>query len=301
MAAITLAAGRSTLRPASTEPSRPLAPHRLRLRRSGCRQRPPSAFREDRGRGEEPGADPVIERAKEQTRGSAPAPPQEAQTQTGLVFQPMGEVAPLVAALDRQLLDPAREPGLAATQSLARMGFGADLEAGINEQINIELNMSYVYTSMYNFFARDDVGLPGFAAYFAHSADDERSHSRMLMDYQTQRGGRVKLLALAQPETEFWHQDKGDALHATELALSLEKLNFSKLRELHDLAEREGDSDATHFIEDNLLHQQSKDVKEAAVLVSQVRRAGRGLGVFHVDHLLSRQYGNQDGAGPLAG
>ena len=29
--------------------------------------------------------------------------------------------------------------------------------------------MSYVYTSMYNFFARDDVGLPGFAAYFRHN------------------------------------------------------------------------------------------------------------------------------------
>lgn len=47
---------------------------------------------------------------------------------------------------------------------------------------------------------------------------------------------------------------------------------------------------------------QGKDVKEAAVLVSQVRRAGRGHGVFHVDTLLARKYDTEgDGAGPIAG
>ncbi|KAG2443733.1 hypothetical protein HXX76_002079 [Chlamydomonas incerta] len=239
--------------------------------------------------------DPVAARARQ-------------QVQSGLVFQPMGEVQPLVAAMDQQLMDPKAEPGLAATYSLARSNYSPDLESAINEQINIELNMSYVYTSMYNFFARDDVGLPGFAAYFRHNSGEERDHAHLLMNYQTQRGGRVRLLALAPPETEFWHAEKGDALHATELALSLEKLNFQKLRDLHSVAQNLGDADATHFIEDYLLHEQSKDVKEAAVLVSQVRRAGRGHGVFHVDSLLTREYGEKgaggldgNGAGPLAG
>ncbi len=50
--------------------------------------------------------------------------------------------------------------------------------------------------------------------------------------------------------------EKGDALFATELALSLEKLNFTKLRELHALATRAEDADTTHFIEDHLLHEQ---------------------------------------------
>ncbi|KAG2438987.1 hypothetical protein HYH02_010778 [Chlamydomonas schloesseri] len=218
--------------------------------------------------------DPVVARARE-------------QVQSGLVFQPMGEVQPLVAAMDQQLMDPKAEPGLAATYSLGRSNYSPDLEAAINEQINIELNMSYVYTSMYNFFARDDVGLPGFAAYFRYNSGEEREHAHLLMNYQA---------------------EKGDALHATELALSLEKLNFGKLRDLHSVAQTVGDADATHFIEDYLLHEQSKDVKEAAVLVSQVRRAGRGHGVFHVDTLLTHEYGDKggagldgNGAGPLAG
>ncbi|EFJ50140.1 pre-apoferritin [Volvox carteri f. nagariensis] len=220
----------------------------------------------------------------------------QTDTQTGLVFQPIGEeVRPLVADLDEQLMNPASEPGCAGTRSMARSGYSVDVEAAFNEQISIELTMSYIYTSMYAFFSRDDVGLPGFAAYFRHNSDEERHHARLLLDYQTQRGGRVKLLPLAAPETEYWHAEKGDALHATELALSLEKLNFTKLRELHTVAQAAGDADATHFIEDYLLHEQSKDVKAAAVLVSQVHRAGRGHGVFHLDRVLSEEYGNKEG------
>ena len=40
----------------------------------------------------------------------------------------------------------------------------------------------------------------------------------------------------------------GDALYAFELALSLEKLNFSKLRALHEVGERHGDSQMCDFV-----------------------------------------------------
>jgi hypothetical protein len=36
------------------------------------------------------------------------------------------------------------------------------------------------------------------------------------------------------------------------------------------------------YIEHYLLDQQSRDVQEAAVLVSQLQRVGKGLGVFEV-------------------
>ena len=39
---------------------------------------------------------------------------------------------------------------------------------------------------------------------------------------QNIRGGRVKLTGIVSPEMEFNHPEKGDALHAMELALSLE-------------------------------------------------------------------------------
>ena len=53
---------------------------------------------------------------------------------------------------------------------------------------------------------------------------------------QSKRGGRVQLHTLLQPETEYSNGDKGEALYASELALSLEKLNFTVRCMLHALS-----------------------------------------------------------------
>ena len=66
---------------------------------------------------------------------------------------------------------------------------------------------------------------------------------------QAVRGGRVKLAHITAPEANYNHSEKGDALHAMELALSLEKLNFQKLRDLHGVAEKHGDAQMQNFIE----------------------------------------------------
>jgi hypothetical protein len=39
---------------------------------------------------------------------------------------------------------------------------------------------------------------------------------------------------------DFAHKERGDLLHAMEIALALEKLNFSKLRELHEVPKHLG-------------------------------------------------------------
>lgn len=41
-----------------------------------------------------------------------------------------------------------------AVESLARLNYHAECEAGINEQINIEMNISYVYSALHAFFDR---------------------------------------------------------------------------------------------------------------------------------------------------
>jgi ferritin len=50
--------------------------------------------------------------------------------------------------------------------------------------------------------------------------------------------------------------DKGDALYAMELALSLEKLNFQKLRALQAVADKHGDAQMSDFVESDLLAEQ---------------------------------------------
>lgn len=206
---------------------------------------------------------------------------------TGIVFSAQNELTRLLPKLESTT-----KPGPSGVPivSIGRMDFAKQAEIGINEQINVELNMSYLYLSMSAYFARDSVGLPGFAAHFKHASDEEREHAVRLMEFQTRRGGKVVLASLLPPSTEFEHDSKGDALQAAEIALSLEKLNFGRLRELHTLADEADDADMTHFLEDYLIDEQSRDVKEAAVLVSQLMRAGKGLGVFTIDYALQKKY-----------
>eukprot|EP00878_Enallax_costatus_P008057 GHUV01008426.1.p2 GENE.GHUV01008426.1~~GHUV01008426.1.p2 ORF type:complete len:121 (+),score=50.21 GHUV01008426.1:336-698(+) len=118
------------------------------------------------------------------------------------------------------------------------------------------------------------------------------------MRHQSRRGGRVKLMTILGPESEYTNEARGEALWSLELSLALEKMNFTKLRELHALAE--GDAEFQQFLEHELLDEQAKDVKLAADLVSRARRAGPGLGVFELDNILQKEYGyglDGDGAG----
>ena len=50
------------------------------------------------------------------------------------------------------------------------------------------------------------------------------------------------------------HEMKGEALYAMELVLSLERLNFQKLRALHDVAGKHGDAEMCDFIGAALAH-----------------------------------------------
>lgn len=160
------------------------------------------------------------------------------------------------------------------------------IEAAVNEQINVEYNISYVYHAMSIYFDRDNVSLHGIADHFRSESEGERGHAQLLIDLQNTRGGRVKLNALVPPEMNYDHPEKGDALYAFELALALEKLNYSKLLALRDAAEKFSDAQFTQFVED-MLHQQAVDVKENSDYVAQLRRLGKGHGVWHWDRALA--------------
>merc|ERR1712203_220722 len=68
------------------------------------------------------------------------------------------------------------------SESFARKMYASECEAAVNRQINIEYSISYLYHSMYAFFDRDNVGLPGFAQYFKEESEEERGHAEKLVD-----------------------------------------------------------------------------------------------------------------------
>lgn len=198
-------------------------------------------------------------------------------TLTGVVFEPFAEVqSQLVLVSETE----------STTQSFARQRFSAACEAALNEQINVEYNVSYVYHALFAYFDRDNVGLPGFAKYFKDGSDEERMHAETFMRYQNTRGGRVKLQSILMPLMEFDHPEKGDALYAMELALSLEKLTNEKLLNLHKVAVESNDAQMTDFIESNFLAEQVEAIKKVSEYVAQLRRVGKGHGVYHFDLVL---------------
>jgi hypothetical protein len=69
----------------------------------------------------------------------------------------------------------------------------------------------------------------------------------------------VKLQSIIMPDMEFGNTEKGDALYAMELALSLEKLNNEKLLALHKVAEECDDPQMTDYVEGTFLGEQVRD------------------------------------------
>ncbi|XP_045795204.1 ferritin-1, chloroplastic-like isoform X2 [Trifolium pratense] len=166
---------------------------------------------------------------------------------TGVIFEPFEEVKKDYLAVP-----------IVPQVSLARQNFADECESVINEQIK----------------------------FFKESSEEEREHAEKLMKYQNIRGGRVVLHPIKNVPSEFEHVEKGDALHAMELALSLEKLTNEKLLNVHSVADRNNDPEMTHFIESEFLAEQVEAIKKISEYVSQLRRVGKGHGVWHFDQRL---------------
>ena len=150
-------------------------------------------------------------------------------------------------------------------------------------------NVSYIYHSMYAYFSRDNVALEGFAKHFEKESLEERAHAQQLMAYQNLRGGKVILQQLLPPQSEFDHPEKGCALYALELALSLEKLNLDKLRELYVVADDANDAALCDFLEGDMLAPQIESIREVAEMVATLKRMGPpgdGMAAWHFDQTL---------------
>ncbi|PKA51882.1 Ferritin-3, chloroplastic [Apostasia shenzhenica] len=197
------------------------------------------------------------------------------QALTGFLFLPFEEVKQELALVPSS-----------PDKSLARQKYADECEAAVNEQINVEYNVSYAYHAMFAYFDRDNVALKGLAKFFKESSDEERDHAEKLMEYQNKRGGRVKLQPIVMPLTEFDHAEKGDALYAMELSLSLERLTNEKLLNLHNVAACCKDPQMADFIESEFLEEQVEAIKKISEYVAQLRRVGKGHGVWHFDQML---------------
>ena len=59
------------------------------------------------------------------------------------------------------------------SQSLANQKFSDGRKGALNEKINVEYNVLYIYHALFSYFDGDSVALPGFAKHFKDSNDKE--------------------------------------------------------------------------------------------------------------------------------
>ena len=168
--------------------------------------------------------------------------------------------------------------------SRARQNFGKEAEAAINDQINVELDAAYAYQSIASWCSRDSVALLGFSKYYNKQAADEREHAQMFINYMSARGGCCKFRSIREKP-----DDWKSALDILETALSMEQSVNASLLKLHRIAGEQGDPALEDFVEGKFLSEQVEDIKTAADLITQLKRAGtEGLGLYLFDQQLHR-------------
>lgn len=165
---------------------------------------------------------------------------------------------------------------------MSRLHFSEACEAALNDQVNTELRASYAYMSMSAWCKQDGVALHGFAKYFRRMSGEERGHAQKLINYITMRGGKC-IFAPIEPSQSDWQS----ALKLVEATLAMERDVTEKLYALHKLAGEHQDPFLESFLEDEFLQEQVEDVKEAADMVTRLKRAGTdGLGLYLFDREL---------------
>lgn len=166
--------------------------------------------------------------------------------------------------------------------SSVRQNYPEACEAAINTTINAQLYASYVFLSMTTYCDRHDIALPGFKKLFSDRSDEIHDKSQMLMKYQNERGGRIKLQEVNKPTTDDW----GASTQLLDNASNVYKSLNSAYLALHEVAEANGDAHLGDFVEDSLLNPTVETLKQFGDYITRLRSCGQGLGEFLFDQEL---------------
>jgi ferritin len=154
------------------------------------------------------------------------------------------------------------------------------MEKAINEQINAETYSAYLYMSMSAHFK--SANLDGFANWFSVQCYEELFHAKKFYDYLLERGGKVTLLPIQGPPTEWSSPEK-----AFEDAYRHEQLVTGRINDLVNLAIEEKDH-ATNAMLQWFVGEQVEEEANASGILEKIKLAGnQGSGLFLLDRELA--------------
>ena len=149
---------------------------------------------------------------------------------------------------------------------------GNRMEEALNEQINEELFSAYLYLSMAAYFHAE--GLDGMASWMRLQAKEEVEHALKLFDHLVERGGKVTLKAIAEPEGKW-----GSPLAAFQAAYEHEQHITGRIHELVELAQAERDHAAFQMLQWFVAEQVEEEdqTRKAVGLLERVGPDSRGI------------------------
>jgi ferritin len=153
------------------------------------------------------------------------------------------------------------------------------MEKALNDHLNAEIYSSYLYLSMSTYFA--NLNLSGSASWMKIQALEEMTHAMKFQNFIEERGGRVKLAAVAQPEHEW-----SSPLVCFADVLKHEQHVSGLVNELVALAMEEKDFASNNFLQ-WFVGEQVEEESAADDVVQTLKLAGEvGNGLFMVDREL---------------
>jgi ferritin len=156
------------------------------------------------------------------------------------------------------------------------------MQEAINGQLNAELYSSYLYLSMNAYFK--SINLDGFANWMHYQAQEELTHAMKFYDFINQRGGRVNLLQIEAPPTQ-WNSP----LAVFEATLEHEQKVTGLINELVELALTAHDHASNIFLQ-WFVSEQVEEEESVTGVLEQLKLMGEAKGgLFMIDRELAKR------------
>ncbi len=156
------------------------------------------------------------------------------------------------------------------------------IQDALNDQIQAELNSSYIYLAMAADF--EDKNWPGFAKWMRVQSQEETGHAMKLFEYIVRRGGRVQLKAIEQPPAEY-----ESPLAAFQKAYEHEQYITGRINQIFGQA-REAKDPATETLMQWFVNEQVEEEATALQVVEMLKRIGAsGSGLVMLDRQLGKR------------
>ncbi len=164
----------------------------------------------------------------------------------------------------------------------------AEMEKAFNDQMNREYYSSYLYLSMAAWFEHQN--LKGFANWMKVQSQEELFHVDRIFKFIHDRGGKVRLIGIKDPETE-WK----DPLACFQFGLDHEKEVSQEINKLVDLAIKSSDHASNNFLQWFVAEQVEEEASTDEVLQRLKLIKGDPGALFMIDRELAKRQAALDG------